>query len=197
MATGDTYVVLGTEPDEATWTSAYTILYWIMIDRPATIDGKPVVLTPASELPRVAKGLECVQERSEELDAGQAAFVTDTVIVPRYAPAPQVREYICRRLAKRRTELLREYYRHYPEPRQTREPQDSQEPPTAVTQRPKPQPNGTARRQCAACGSEEAMVGRRADATTCSNRCRKRAQRRRRAELAEGREASREASHAA
>jgi len=188
MATGNSYFVLGTQPSEAGCT--YRILYWIMIGRPATIDGKLVVITPAAELPPAAKRLECVQKRSSELDTGQALFVTGTVTAPYGAPDWEVQEYIAGCLAKRSAETLREYHRRYPAPREPHEARNPQEPQAAVTQRPQAPPESTARRQCTVCGSEEAMVGRRADAATCSDRCRQRAYRRRRATLTKGREAS-------
>jgi hypothetical protein len=111
-------------------------------------------------------------------------FVIGTVTVPRDAPPSHVREYIARCLAERSAETLREYHRHYPEPPEPREPQ------AAVTQRPETHPRSGVKRQCAVCGSEEAMANRRRDAATCSDRCRQRAYRRRRATLAKGREAS-------
>ncbi len=188
MATGNSYFVLGTQPSEAGCT--YRILYWIMIGRPATIDGRLVVITPAAELPPAAKRLECVQQRSSELDTGQALFVTGTVTAPRGAPDWEVQEYIEGCLAKLSAEVLREYHRRFPEPPEPREPRKPQEPQAAVTQRPEPPPESAATRQCTVCGSEEAMVGRRTDATTCTDRCRQRAYRRRRAMLAKGRGAS-------
>jgi hypothetical protein len=182
---GSAYLVLDTHADETR--VVHDVLYWIMIDHPVTIDGEPVVVTPAAKLPWAAKRLECVQQRSGELDTGQALFVIGTVTAPLGVPDREVREYIARCLAERSVEILREYHRRYPEPLQPRQPQ---EPQAAVTQRPEPPPKSTPRHQCAVCGSEEAMVGRRGDATTCSDRCRQRAYRRRGATLAERREAS-------